>query len=441
MSPGVSIKHLGAEKGVTGSCHLLQAKNLNILIDCGIAQGRDSIIPIKDWPVKPQELDFLFLTHAHIDHIGRLPELIQNGFNGEIITTHPTKALLGPMLKDAMSFACLTAREIVDLEQTIQDLTWGFEYNDTFDLKNGIKFTLGRAGHIMGSCFIRIEMSSPDWSVIFSGDLGGYDTPILCDPEIPEPADYLVLESTYGDRIHEDRTQRIKRLELLINRALSDRGKIFIPAFALGRTQELIYEMDRLFSNQKSRPPVFLDSPLGIKITEIYSDLSEYWDKEAKELLSNGNHPIDFNHLYAVEDYRDHLRLINMSDSAVIIAGSGMCSGGRIIDHLKVGLKNPANDLFFAGYQAKGTPGRDIIKYSKMPHGYIQLEGKRIEINAKVHNLTGYSAHADQQGLLDWVESIAQKPGEIKLVHGEYHARKTLKDLLENKGHNVVNSM
>lgn len=411
------------------------------MIDCGLAQGTDSTIPIKDWPITPEKLDFLFLTHAHLDHIGRLPELIQNRFKGEIITTHPTKALIKPMLKDAMNFSNFTKDEIAALEQTVDDLTWGFEYNQKFDLKNGIKFTLGRAGHIMGSCFIRLEMKDPSWSIIFSGDIGGSDTPILNDPEIPEPADYLVLESTYGNRLHEDRTKRIKRLGELITHALSDKGKIFIPAFALGRTQELIYEMDRLFSDSKSAPPVFIDTPLGIEITKIYSDLSEYWDKEAKQLLSDKDHPIDFDSLYSVKKHTDHLRLLDMPDSAIIIAGSGMCTGGRIMNHLKAGLEKPINDIFFVGYQAKGTPGRDIIKYSKKPHGYVRIDGEKIKIKAKVHTLTGYSAHADQKGLLDWVNAISEKPKKIKLVHGEYKARKALEELLENNGHNVANSL
>ena len=232
------IVHLGAEHAVTGSCHLLQIRGLNIIVDCGMAQGRDSLIPMENWPVEPSELHYLFLTHAHIDHIGRLPELIQNGFKGEIITTHATKVLIGPMLRDAMGFSSMTEREIVKMEETIDDLSWGFEYNQEFDLKNGIEFTLGCAGHILGSCFIRFEVKEPNWSVIFSGDLGAKNTPILPDPDVPEPADLLVLESTYGNRIHEDRHQRVQRLGNVLTRALSDGGKVYVPAFALGSDSE-----------------------------------------------------------------------------------------------------------------------------------------------------------------------------------------------------------
>ncbi len=440
------IIHLGGEHAVTGSCHLLQIKGLNIMVDCGIAQGSDPVVPMERWPVKPSELDYLFFTHAHIDHIGRLPDLIQNGFKGEIITTHPTKALLGPMLRDSMGFSSMTEREIMKLEQTIDDLSWGFEYGQKFDLKKGMKFTLGRTGHILGSCFIRFELNNPDWSVIFSGDLGGKDAPILPDPDVPEPADLLVLESTYGDRLHEHRQQRVQRLGNVLAQALSDRGKVYIPAFALGRTQELIYEMDRLFSDPHyqqafpvlsfaSRPPVFVDSPLGLEVTRIYSNLSKYWDNEARHLRSHGDHPIDFDYLYAVKDYEDHLRLLDLPGPAVIIAGSGMCTGGRIIDHLKTGLARQANDIFFVGYQARGSPGRNIIKYSKRRGGYVYLEGKRVVIKAKVNTLAGYSAHADQKGLIEWVESISEKPRKIKLVHGERRAQQALAKALEDKGY------
>jgi metallo-beta-lactamase family protein len=256
------------------------------------------------------------------------------------------------------------------------------------------------------------------------------------------------MESTYGDRIHENRRYRIERLGAMLTRALSDGGKVFIPCFALGRTQELIYEMDRLFSepeyalqfpalNPESRPPVFLDSPLGLKVTKIYSRLSEFWDKEAKLLLNQGDHPIDFEHLYAVRDHKNHRRLLEIAGPSIIIAGSGMCTGGRIVNHLLSGLEDPANDVFFVGYQAGGTPGRDIIRYSNGT-SYVRLNGKRVNIRARVHTLTGYSAHADQQGLIEWVESIPGRPRHIKLVHGEPQAQQALAKILREKAYSVL---
>ena len=307
-----NIIHIGAEKCVTGSCHLLQLKGLNIMVDCGLTQGHDAGAPMDSWPVRPDQLDFLFLTHAHIDHIGRLPELIQKGFKGEIIATHATKALLAPMLNDAMGFMSLNGRQIAQIENSIDDLSWGFEYNLSFDLAKGLKFKLQPAGHILGSCSVHLRVEDPAWSVLFSGDLGAKDTPILPDPQNPEPADLVVLEATYGDRLHDDRVHRIQRLGRVLNRALADGGKVFIPAFALGRTQELLYEMDRLVSDRQWQGafpmlrlgcavPVFVDTPLGLDITKIYAGLSEFWDREAGELYRCGDHPLKFEGLYGVE--------------------------------------------------------------------------------------------------------------------------------------------
>lgn len=490
---GIDIIHLGGEKTVTGSCHLLKANGLNIMVDCGLAQGNDSVLPMESWPVAPSEVNYLFLTHAHIDHIGRVPELIERGFSGEIICSHATKALLIPMLQDAMSFSNMAEHQAEKILKTVDEFSWGFEYRQTFSLKKGIKFRLGCAGHILGSCFIRFEL--PDgFTIVFSGDLGAKDTPILCDPDISEPCDLLIMESTYGDRNHEGRGYRIKRLGEILLRAFADGGKVFIPAFSLGRTQELIYEMDRLVSDpqisqinadyekelaakrhkshrmfretekkiiaakrHKSRKtihrlrrftqisdelaaqkaefkiPVFIDSPLGLEITKIYSRLSEYWDREARNLFSQGDHPIDFQHLYAVRNHSDHLKLCHMDGPAIIIAGSGMCTGGRIVEHLKNGLSDRRNDILFVGYQAKGTPGRDILRYSRRPGGYVMLDGEKFDINASVHNLTGYSAHADQRGLIEWVMAMSEKPRKIKLVHGEADAQEALYKAILNE--------
>ncbi len=446
------LTHLGGLRTVTGSCHLLQTRGLNIMVDCGLAQGNDNVAPMETWGVPPSRIDYLFLTHAHIDHIGRVPELLQQGFRGQIICTHATKALIRPMLRDALNFSDMTQQQAAKLLETIDELSWGFEYDRSFDLESGIRFKFGRTGHILGSCFIRFEIpnnsSTTDNSIVFSGDLGAHNTPILPDPDIPEPWDLLILESTYGDRNHEERKQRTRRLGEALIRALSDRGKVFIPAFALGRTQELLYEMDRLFSdpewqdefptlNLQSAIPVFIDSPLGQRLTRVYARLSEFWDTETQELLRSGDHPLDFDHLYTVDSYQNHRELLNMEGPAVIVAGSGMCTGGRIIDHLKAGLENPKNDVFFVGYQAHGTPGRDIIHYSQKPDGYVRLDGKKVFIKAKVHTLTGYSAHADQKGLLNWVQSMSVKAGEIKLVHGEPEAQNAFRNKLLQLGYTV----
>jgi metallo-beta-lactamase family protein len=430
----MELIHLGGEHSVTGSCHLLRWNGVAILVDCGLCQGGDYALPMGEWPVPPDKIDFLFLTHAHIDHIGRLPELIRGGFRGEIITTEATAFLLEPMLNDALSFSDFRRDEQQRLLEKIGQLTWSFEYGREFELKNGIRFKLGRAGHILGSAWIRF--STADYKMVFSGDLGSRNTPLLPDPDIPEPCDLLVMESTYGDREHGDRKLRIARLGEVLSRSLADGGKVFIPAFALGRSQELIYEIDRLFSDADwqaqfpalaaEKVPVFLDSPLGLKITDIYSDLKKFWDQESRGLLATADHPLDFNNLYGVDSYQRHHRLLDYQGSGVIIAGSGMCSGGRIVDHLKEGLGERCNDILFVGYQAAGTPGRDILKYHRRPGAYVYLDDEKYDIRARVHQLSGYSAHADCNDLLHWVASMSKKPARIKLVHGNPKAQQAL---------------
>ncbi|MFH0724739.1 MAG: MBL fold metallo-hydrolase [Pseudomonadota bacterium] len=440
----LKISHIGAESTVTGSCHLLQTGGVNILIDCGMTQGADTALPMDQWPVSPSAIDFLFLTHAHIDHIGRVPELIRRGFTGEIICTHGTRALLEPMLEDALRFTQLSMNrdEKERLLSSLEELSWGFEYLESFSLRKGIRFTLGRAGHILGSCWIRFDL--PDGkSLVFSGDLGAENTPILPDPDIPESCDLLVLESTYGDRCHEDRGRRVERLARILKKALADRGKVLIPAFALGRTQELIYEMNRLFSDPDSPSfksdggiPVFIDTPLGLNITQVYARLSEFWDREATGLLEKGDDPLDFDHLYGATTHTDHLKLLDLKGPAIIIAGSGMCTGGRIIDHLKAGLDDPTTDILFPGYQANRTPGRDILTFAEKKGGYVTLDGDAYPIRAAVQSLSGYSAHADQRGLLAWATAI--QPGQVKLVHGEPGAQHALKNLLRERGVSTV---
>jgi len=413
------ISHLGAKNCVTGSCHLIETQpgspdSVNILIDCGTAYGDDPVLPFDQFPVTPESIQYLFLTHAHIDHIGRVPEFIAAGFRGEIICTHATKALLLPMLHDALSFSRdrWSRGEVQKLESRIDELSWGFELHDVYDLRKGITFTLKNAGHILGSCFIQLSFpvdSDQKYRVIFSGDLGCSDTPILPDPDKPESCDLLILESTYGNRLHPERKNRVEALRRLLEKALADKGIVYIPAFALGRTQELLYELDRINIDV----PVFVDSPLGLTITDIYSSLESFWDKDSQALMARGDHPFDFKGLYAVRKFRDHEKLLNIKGPAIIIAGSGMCTGGRILDHLDQGLDDSRNDVFFVGYQAHGTLGRKII------------EGK-VSVRAAIHNLGGYSAHADQRMLIDWVRSMPEPPGETRLVHGDAKAREAL---------------
>lgn len=445
------IDHLGAAQGVTGSCHLLRTGSLNLLIDCGQAQGHDAVPSMTEWPVPPSEINFVFLTHAHIDHIGRLPELFRGGFAGQILTTPPTQALLRPMLEDALRLSHGENGE--RLSRHIVERVRSFGYGTTFALQDGVRFRLGRAGHILGSCLVHLEHPGQSWSVVFSGDLGGQDHPLLPDPDPPPACDLLVLESTYGDRPSPKRRDRLCTLGRVLSRSLADGGKVLIPSFALGRTQEILYELDRLDSDptladefptvsSTSKIPVFLDSPLGLKVTEIYQELLPFWDEEAKNRLRRGDNPLDFDRLFSVARYGDHRRLLEYPGSCIIIAGSGMCSGGRIVDHLKACIEDPRTDVLFVGYQAKGTPGRQILDHAGQADGYVELEGERFAIRAAVHSLTGFSAHAHQDELIAWVQSMgtpdrAAKPGAIRLVHGERDAKTALMRALVGLGYRV----
>ncbi len=444
------VHHLGGETCVTGSCHILSIfDKINIMVDCGISQGADEPLSFSKSPVPFNEIDYLFITHAHLDHIGRIPELLENGFKGEIICTHPTKELLLPMIHDALGFSERSKKKVQALEKKIYDFSMGYDYDQDYTIKKDIEFKMRSAGHILGSCFIRFSIpneNGDDIAVIFSGDLGCKDTPILPDPDLPDSCDLLIMESTYGNRDHKGRADRIEQLGILLEKALKDNGKVFIPAFSLGRTQEFIYELDRIFTKgidkfpvlKEKDIPVFIDSPLGLEITRIYSKLETFWDKEAKDLKALGDHPIDFPGLYSVKSHVHHEYLLDLKGPAIIIAGSGMCTGGRIINHLAKGLASSQNDVFFIGYQAEGTTGRDIVRFSKKQDGYIRLKGQEVKIKAGIHVLSGYSAHADRAGLLSWVKAMPKKPCLIKLVHGDKNAQQSLLERLKSDGYKVI---
>jgi metallo-beta-lactamase family protein len=474
------IDHHGAKDGVTGSCHQLHMNaSSSLLIDCGLFQGNDASIP-DDPGADRLAIEFplntikaLVATHVHIDHVGRIPYLLAAGFDGPILCSEPSAKLLPIVLEDAFKLGFSRDQAQIEkyirlVEQRIIALPYQqwFTLTDTDELQARIR--LQRAGHILGSAYVEIDLVYPQTGqtkrVVFSGDLGAPHAPFLMPPESPERADILVLESTYGDRLHENRANRRKRLEAVIEQALEDQGTVLIPAFSIGRTQELLYELEEIIHTKlKSTPapvgasllaisndtaaalpstdttnwpelPVILDSPLASRFTQAYRSLKPFWNQEARERIQSGRRPLAFEQLITIDNHGNHQRTVNhlaqTARPAIVIAGGGMCSGGRIVNYLKAMLGDKRHNVLFVGYQASGTPGNAIQTYGPKG-GYVDLDGERFDIRSGITSIGGYSAHADQKGLVEFVTGMEQWPAEIRVVHGEERAKRTLTNILE----------
>lgn len=459
-----NIIHHGALDGVTGSCHELQiGTDASLLIDCGLFQGYEALHRAESFDFDIKVLEALLITHVHIDHVGRLPQLMAAGFTGPILCSLPSSELLPIVLEDALRLSITSDNRKIErcIEQVKRQLV-GLAYNqwhvitDTQRLKCQVR--LQRAGHILGSAYVECDISYPEQDihkrVVFSGDLGAHDAPLLIPPRPPERADTLVLESTYGDRLHQDRSTRQERLERVIEKALANHGTVLIPAFSIGRTQELLYELEDILHRKALMPdashdeakaalpinwpqlPVILDAPLARRFTQGYRRLSSFWNDESRNRLAEGRKPLAFPQLITIETHADHERTANYLAStgrpAIVIAGNGMCSGGRIVNYLKKMLGDPRHHVVFVGYQAKGTPGAVIQACEGAAHFVdIDLDGEMHTVRAGVSTLGGYSAHADQQGLVEFVLGIPSWPGEIRLVHGESGAKNALRKRLD----------
>ena len=469
------IIHHGAIEGVTGSCHQLQMDTTSsLLIDCGLFQGMETS---KQGIVgaDPSAIDFsietikaLIVTHVHADHVGRIPNLLAAGFKGPILCSEPSAKLLPLVLEDAYKLEYGRDEQHVErylklIESRVIALpfdTW-FSLVKTPELSCRIR--LQRAGHILGSAYVECDIDYPlenrNKRIVFSGDLGASHTPLLPRPKSPERADILVLESTYGDRLHEDRATRQSRLEKVIDKALADHGTVLIPAFSIGRTQELLYEIEDILHRKAllnpstanegreqdqdgSLPinwpqlPIILDSPLASRFTKVYQELDDFWDAEAKQRLDNGRKPLQFDQLITIDTHAKHMQTVNYLAStgrpAIVIAGSGMCASGRIVNYLKAMLGDSRHNVLFVGYQAKGTPGAAIQEHGQKG-GYVELDRGRYPIVAGVSTINGYSAHADQKGLVEFVTDMADWPSEVRLVHGDAQAKKALQAVLLRK--------
>jgi len=455
----MDVLHHGAATGVTGSCHeLVLDSEYSVLIDCGLFQGAEasgtkSEINTKiDFPVK--RVQALLVTHCHIDHVGRIPHLIAAGFKGLIYCSEATAILLPLVLEDALKMGFTRDERLVQkflklIKQRLRPLPYNrWHPVDLHGDDPSLQVRLQRAGHILGSAYIECKARAGDINkkVVFSGDLGAPYTPLLPTPKSPWSADLLVLESTYGDRLHEGRRERRAKLREIVERAFEDRGVILIPAFSIGRTQELLYELEEIIHRHGEKAvakgiqwqdmEIVLDSPLAASFTEAYRQLRPYWDREARSKLRAGRHPLSFEQLTTIDDHKTHMQVVEYLGKTgrptLVIAGSGMCTGGRIVNYLKAILGDKKTDVLFVGYQAAGTPGRDIQKYGPQ-QGYVLLDGKRIDIRAGIHTLSGYSAHADQADLVRFVSRMRYLPGEVRLVHGEEDAKQALKLRLEKE--------
>ena len=437
----------------------------------------------------------LLVTHCHIDHVGRIPYLLAAGFNQPIYATSATAALLPIVIADALKVGVTKNKRLIKLYlNKLQQLIIPIEYNLWFPLPvksialsssaeiyssfNTAKAKFKPAGHILGSAYVEIELSELNINalsdkdrtnkiasiaindkidsrvnnqassqvttqvnsradkhrVVFSGDLGATYTPLLAGPKSPYRADTLIIESTYGDKNHGSRQQRTHCLRQVIEKAVSDNGVVLIPAFSIGRTQELLYELEQIIHQRSDQPlwaqmEIIVDSPLAAKFTEQYIQFKRLWDNEAKKKLNLNRHPLDFEQLYTVDTHEEHLSTINYlanrKKPAIVIAASGMCSGGRIMNYLEKFLPKFTADVIFVGYQAKGTPGREIQTYGPRG-GYVYINGDKIDIKAGIHTISGYSAHADQHNLINFVKRMQHKPRHIRIVHGDDDAKHAL---------------
>lgn len=434
----MKLTFLGATHEVTGSCTLLEACGKRILIDCGMEQGED-IYENCDLPVFPGEIDAVCLTHAHIDHSGMLPALVAKGFKGPIYATEATQMLCGIMLRDSAHIqeseaqwrnrkaqrsgepAYVPVYTMADAEQTLRQFS-GYPYGEAFPVCDGITVTFLDAGHLLGSASIHVAVleGKESRTLLFSGDLGNVDRPLIRDPQKPKNADYVVIESTYGDRLHGARADYLTQLTDILQQTFDRGGNVVIPSFAIGRTQELLYLLRTIKYSGAIRGHegflVYVDSPLAVEATRIYSaGLTGYYDKQTLELLARGIDPINFPDL-RLSVTSDESKLINFDKTPkVILSASGMCEAGRIRHHLKHNLWRTDSTILFVGYQSAGTLGRKLVDGAAS----VKLFGEEIAVHAEIREMDGISGHADRDMLLNWLGSMDQKPMQVFVNHGD----------------------
>ncbi len=452
----MKIKFCGASTGVTGSCHLLTSGEHKILLDCGQFQGgkAQEALNFEPFPFEPSEIECVILSHAHIDHCGRLPLLVKRGFTGKIYCTDATADLLDVMLKDSGYIHEKDAewksrkneragKPPVEPLYTVNDAMEALKYvepilyDQQIAINDDMNIVFNDAGHILGSAITELWVTEDgkESKIVFSGDLGMTDRPILRDPTIIKKADYVIMETTYGNRIHPENATSIEKLLDIVLKTVKRGGNVVIPAFAVGRTQELIYEFNKFYdSHEEYRKAldslmVYVDSPMATTATEVFRRNAQVFDDETREFILKGDNPLDFKNLKFTRSTEESQRLNMDRHPKVIISASGMCEAGRIRHHLKHNLWDARNSIIFVGYQAEGTLGRKLIEGAKE----VTLFGEVIHVNAQIYNLEGFSGHADQNGLFSWLAGFIRKPKQIFLVHGEKQSKIDFGELIKEK--------
>lgn len=451
----MKLQFNGAAQTVTGSQHLILVNGKKILLDCGLFQGKrkEAFEINRNFPFDPSDIDSLLLSHAHIDHAGNIPNLVKRGFRGEIYATSATVDLCQIMLRDS---AYLQERDVYfvnnkrakqnknlfeplytedDVEQAMQHFI-GVQYDKTIEVAQGVKATFRDAGHILGSAGISLEIEENGkfTRLGFSGDIGRAEMPIIREPNILQEMEVLIMESTYGNRLHTHSDEVEEEVARIVKEIISTCGKIIIPAFAVGRTQLLVYVLHKLFNqNRIPRFNIYVDSPLAVNITEVYRHHPECYNRETYRIFIESNEdPFGFNRLIYIRDVEESKKLNDLKEPCMIISASGMAEGGRILHHLKNNIENPENLILFTGFAAKETLARKIMDGA----AEVNILGDSYKVKAKIKKIDYFSAHADQKELIDYLRfSPPDKLKNIFLVHGEEDQALPLKEKIKQKGY------
>ena len=463
----MKITFLGATKIVTGSNFLVEAAGKKFLVDCGLYQGKAELEEqnYREFDYNPAEIDFMLLTHAHIDHSGRIPKLYNDGFKGPIYAHKATCDLCQIMLPDSGHIQEMEAEwknkkrirkgqptrgPLYTAEDALKcmEIFVPVKYDEIIQVSENIYVRFNDAGHMLGSSTIEIwaKEDGKETKAVFSGDLGNNDIPLLSEPTMIDNCDYLVMESTYGSRLHIRNDQKAELFLKIVSETIDNGGTVVIPSFAVGRTQEILYEINKIKENRhdeeflreyrtQMKVPVYVDSPLAISATQVFKENMDLFEDEVKEEMERGNNPLEFPGLKFTQT-ADESKALNESDEpSIIISASGMCDVGRIKHHLKHNIWNPKSTILFVGYQAPGTLGYEIVNGAKK----VTIFGEEFAVNARIEYIEGYSGHADQEGLMNFVYSFYNKPKHIFLVHGEEESQEVLRNkILENTGIGVT---